>query len=236
MNELSENIRLMDELLEDVVARTPAGRATLDLLRDLLELCRDAERKDDDGPRNRAGKRLAALPVEALRELLKVLTIRFHLANKAEQVEIVRINRERERAARRDRPRPESIAEAVHELKQFGADLGSVRTVLERLDIQPTLTAHPTEARRLSLLRQQARIASVLTRWNRQSPTPVEAQRDRETIRREIALMLATDEVRAERPQVLQEVRQGLYFLRGSIWRGIPQLYRDLRDALRTYY
>ena len=49
---------------------------------------------------------LAELDDAAIHTLLKRLTIRFHLRNKAEQIHIVRINREREQQATAANPRP----------------------------------------------------------------------------------------------------------------------------------
>src|SRR5690606_6560094 len=38
------------------------------------------------------------------------------------------------------------------------------------------------------------------------------------------------------RPTVEDEVEQGLYFMRNAIWETVPEIYRDLRRALRAYY
>src|SRR5690606_26566686 len=56
---------------------------------------------------------LASLDADAIHGALKLLTIRFHLRNKAEQVHIARVNRRRERDATPESPRPESLDEAV---------------------------------------------------------------------------------------------------------------------------
>ncbi|MCB9849935.1 MAG: phosphoenolpyruvate carboxylase [Phycisphaerales bacterium] len=229
------DIELLETLLAEVVARH-RGAAKSGEMQALVELCRRANDEDDPGLREQARTQIEQLSLDALRDLLKALTTRFHLANKAEQIEIIRINRAREREATQDAPRAESIAEAVAELKKRGADIDEVLAVIGKLDIQPTLTAHPTEARRRSVLRQQQRIASALTELHERPLTPAEARRMRERIARDILLMFGTDELRPERPLVIEEVREGLYFLRGTIWQTVPQLYSDLRDALQTYY
>jgi len=51
-----------------------------------------------------------------------------------------------------------------------------------------------------------------------------------------VAFLLGTDEVRAERPTVREEVEQGHYFLHGSIWDTIPAIHRDVQQALRRHY
>src|SRR5690606_14384994 len=132
-------------------------------------------------------------------------------------------------------PRAESIDEAIGRLRAEGRSLEEVLALLGRLDIQPTLTAHPTEARRHSILDKQRRIAGLLERL-RAAPTPEEEEDALDALYGQISLLLATSEVRAERPTVRDEVQQGLYFLQGSIWETVPRIHRDAVRALRRHY
>ncbi len=231
---LSQDISLLSDALHTVFAKH-RGEDAADLLRNLVRQCQALD-ADATEPFAEPLQRIAATSDDDLHELLKILTIHFHLVNKAEQVEIARINRDRERRATTDAPRAESIAEAISHLKQQGASLEAVLRVLERLDIQPTFTAHPTEARRQSVLRQQRGIADALEENQNPALSPKERTAIGRRIRRAVHLMYATDEIRLERPQVIEEVRHGLYFLSGPVWDVIPQLYRDIRDALFEHY
>ncbi len=231
---LNRDIAYLQELLHRVVVRH-SGETTLQLRQELLESCGSVA-SDQTGGHDQAARLVAERPGPALHELLKLLTIRFHLTNKAEQVAIARINREREANAGKEAPRPESIAEAVATLHARGAPLEEVLSVLQKLDIQPTLTAHPTEARRRSILHQQNHVADALVDRHQRTLTPIETEGIEESLLRGIWLMIGTDEVRAARPDVLDEVREGLYFLRNAIWESIPGIYRDLQQALKTYY
>jgi phosphoenolpyruvate carboxylase len=64
--------------------------------------------------------------------------------------------------------------------------------------------------------------------------------REREDVytrmKQQLNLLLLTDEVRAERITVLDEVRYGLYFCVETIWNAVPTLYRDLKSAFQMYY
>ena len=73
---------------------------------------------------------LADLDGTVIHGILKFLTIRFHLRNKAEQVHIARVNRQRERQATTDAPRSESIAEAVGSLVGDGIALARLLETL----------------------------------------------------------------------------------------------------------
>ncbi|MCA9254204.1 MAG: phosphoenolpyruvate carboxylase, partial [Phycisphaerales bacterium] len=231
---LSHDIDLLSNVLARVYAEQcgAAAAATFDRL---VDLCRGAD-LSSDSPFAEVRAAAQRLSDDEIHELLKALTIRFHLVNKAEQVEIARINRERERKASIERPRAESIAEAIDALKQRGLSLDDAMAVLGRLDIQPTFTAHPTEARRQSVLRQQRRIAGALNDVHETGLSAAEHEAIAVRMARDVHLMYATDELRVERPRVIEEVRHGLYFLRGPVWQAIPQLYRDLRAAIRDRY
>ncbi|PAP75324.1 phosphoenolpyruvate carboxylase [Rubrivirga marina] len=175
--------------------------------------------------------------VDTLAAVLRTLTAYFHLVNKAEQIEIVRVNREREMGASAERPRGESIQEAVAVLRQDGRSAEEARQLVATLDIQPTLTAHPTEARRRSVLLHQQEAAEALDRLTGQAPlTPAEAAEAEEEALDRLRLLLATDEVRPAAVTVQDEVRHGLYFVATSIWDVVPKIHADLRRAFRETY
>ncbi len=178
---------------------------------------------------------LAELSLRDIDAILKLLTMRFHLRNKAEQLHITRVNRERERAATADRPRAESLAEAICTLAKNDVPLARVLETLAALDIQPTLTAHPTESRRRSVIAKQDRIAELLVMCNRDDLTSVQNAAIESEMRQSLSLLIATDEIRARRLDVI-EVRNGIHYLGGAIWNAIPGLYRDLADAIESHY
>ncbi len=231
---LSEQVNLLGTLLGHVV-REQAGPAMLRLVEELRTCCKRAAREERPALREEARRRIAKLSLDEIVWLLRAYTVFFHLANQAEKREIVRINRQRARE-RAGTPRPDSIDEAVAQLKAQGLSLEDVRAVLGRLDIQPTLTAHRTEARRRSILYKQQAVAARLARLQDEGLTPEERERAITHIHNQIALLLATDEVRAARPTVMEEVENGLYFFQNAIWTAVPRIHQDLRRALRRSY
>jgi phosphoenolpyruvate carboxylase len=232
---LSEQVNLLGSLLGEAI-RTRHGEDALALVEELRTLCKRAAREADPMLRERAAERIAGLDLARLVILLQAFTAFFHLVNQAEKQEIIRINRERARERGTEAGRPESIGEVVDALADAGASLEDVLGLLERLDVQPTLTAHPTEARRATVLEKQERIAALLERLQRIRPTPEEERRLLDGIHHEIVLLLATDDVRTERPEVRDEVEQGLHYLRGVIWEVVPRIHDDVRRALGRRY
>ena len=160
----------------------------------------------------------------------------FHLVNSLEQHEISRVNREREFQETKEKPRNESIAEAVFNMKEAGYTFEEALDIFRQMDIQPTITAHPTEARRRSVLTKQHEITEKINALGTQELTADEIRIVKKNIRNQLNLLLMTDEVRAERMSVEDEVENGLYFFTHTIWGAIPSLYQDIRLALETYY
>lgn len=202
----------------------------------LAAMCAEAGDADEHPARDEAARVIAGLSTAELGDMLRVSAVRFHLLNKAEQLQIAAVNRERERAATAERPRRESIDEAVRALAAGGVPLEGVLSALARLDIQPTLTAHPTEARRRSVLTKQQEAAECAQALRRSDLLEGERAGLRDRLRDLVQLMLVTDDVRARRLDVPDEVRNGLYFLTTTIWDAVPRLSRDVARSVSGAY
>ena len=183
-----------------------------------------------------AAGQVAEMDVDALAGLIRVGAVRFHLLNKAEQLNIVRVNRQRARASSGGPARPESIDQAMERLAAQGMDAAGIARLLGRLDIGPTLTAHPTEARRRTVLDKQADIAASVARLGESDLTPRERSETLGRLERAISLLLTTDDVRVQRLDVPAEVRNGLYFLTNTIWKSVPRLVRDVAWAAQQTF
>ena len=233
--ELSEHVNLLGSLLGQVIS-DQYGPDMLELVESLRKKCKKASFENDDSLRNEVAQHINTLELDTIVTLLKTYTDFFHLVNQAEQQEIMRINRQRAIDSTPDSPRKESIAEAIYTLKKEGVSLDNVLSFIRQIDIQPTLTAHPTEARRRSVMYKQKRISALLSQLRLHSLTPLEEEDARNEIRRQIELLTVTDEVRVERLTVQEEVENGLFFMRNTIWETIPRVYDDMSRALNDYY
>ena len=196
-----------------------------------------AEAFEDDGDANKElQEKIASLDVDQITSLLRLTTIFFHLVNSLEQHEIIRINRERAKKIDQDHPRPESIAELLGGFNQNGYSYDQSVELIKKLDIQPTITAHPTEARRRSILNKQENITSMIDKLDDTRLTPNEKEGILLQVLNEIALLISTDEVRSERLTVEDEVENGLFFFTNTIWSTVPRLYDDIRFAFDRQY
>jgi len=232
---LSRRIQSLSQFLEKIIVRDEDEEYVGELV-DLPRLAAEAFDEGNEDAYDRLREKIRLLSTDRIIRLLRHYTVYFHLVNSLEQYEITRINRERAFKTTPESPRNESIAEAIYYLKKEGYNYEEALSVVRKLDIQPTITAHPTEARRHSILTKQKDVTGMISRLEEESFTPDERETVVINILNEIHLLLATDEVRTERVTVEDEVENGMFYFLNSIWETIPGLYNDLRRAFETYY
>lgn len=216
------------EQIERSLRATSQGpmKAGVDLAHDLATLCTSDEGLDE------TADRIAKLPLSTLTELTRFITARFHLLNKLEQLSIIEVNRKRAANSSAESPRPESLRAATKALRDAGLSVADVKKAVHRLDITPTLTAHPTEARRRTVLDKQTELALELAKLGDNRLLPAERSEIECRIDQLVSMLLVTDDVRSKRLDVTDEVRNGLHFLTTTIWDTVPRLSRDLAEAL----
>ncbi|HKJ30773.1 MAG TPA: phosphoenolpyruvate carboxylase [Balneolales bacterium] len=232
---LSEQVNLLGSLVGQAIIEQ-SGQDIFDKVELFRNECKAARENKDYSKRAKVIDDISSLNLSQLVWLLRSYTVFFHLVNKAEQQEITRINRERAMKTDLDEPRRESIAESISKLKKDGNSLDDVLKLIGQLDIQPTLTAHPTEARRRSILFKQQHISELLTKLRYKELTPQEREDTYYDLYHHIQLMLATDELRSEQLTVKDEVQHGLYFCKSSLWEVVPRIYKDFADSIERYY
>jgi phosphoenolpyruvate carboxylase len=225
---LAREVRLLGALLGQVIAEQ-GGPELLQLVeqtrRDLVAV----RRHDDAGARRRVAERLDALGPEGAQQLAHAFALYFQIVNLAEEKHRLRVLRRRERAAG-TAPLPESLGAAIRALA--AADRGGVAGRVGRLAISPVLTAHPSEARRRTVLVALRRIYALLDRLDDPRLTPAEDAAARRRLREELTLLWQTSAVRSGRPSPLDEVRTAMVFFDETLFALMPALYRALDAAL----
>lgn len=231
---LAEDIRWLDKAMGDLLREQHGD--------DLIAVARQLFSGGDNEDARFLLSRVAEFQnPDTVKQVLRAFTVLFQLLNTAQQKEIVRINRERHQESV-DTPRPESIADAIGHLASSGVGADEVQSLLLALDVCPTLTAHPTEARRRSVLDKLQAIAATLARHGSEgsgfrldAPLTAGDPGDGE-LRRALTELWQTDELRSSPLTVEDEVRNVLYYFEHSILDVVAWLHDDLRDALGRNY
>jgi len=227
---LAREISLLGALLGQVIAEQEGLEALL-LVERVRALALTLRRRDEPGDRQVLDEALAGLDVPRLEVLARAFSAFFQLANLAEEKERVRTLRRRERVAGRA-PVGGSVGEAVARLAAAGDAAAAIAARIEGLEISPVLTAHPTEARRRTILVALRRIYGLLDDLDDVRLTPAGDAEIRRRFREEITVLWRTADLRVERPTPLDEVRSAMVFFDATIFTVMPRLYRALDAAL----
>jgi phosphoenolpyruvate carboxylase len=229
---LSDQVATLTQSLARAAERL-AGPETAVLTNGLVERCRTAATAADYAA---VQDRLSRLDEREIAWILRMGLTWFELLNAAERQEMARVNHERATAEGDAGPVPESLDQAIVCLKERGVTLDELVALLHRLDIQPTLTAHPTETKRATVRAKLSRIEWLLERLQDPSRTATEEQAVHEELDTAVTLLLSTEHLRATKPEPEAEVESGLKFLLTSIWESAAGLHLHARHALRRHY
>jgi phosphoenolpyruvate carboxylase len=201
-----------------------------DLLRQVIKQREPAVLPILDDPETAAG-----IPDHLIEHALQVIGIWLQLMNIAEENTSMRNRRQIEKEGGPD----EVIGSFSHALAQAAKAKVSPETVaqvLGTLEVGPTITAHPTEAKRVTVLEIHRRI--YLKLYELESPrwTPRERDALLASLKNEIDLLWLTGEVRLEKPTVESEVAWGLHFFREALFDRTPAVCESLQTALMRHY
>ncbi|MBI4876235.1 MAG: phosphoenolpyruvate carboxylase [Acidobacteria bacterium] len=99
------------------------------------------------------------------------------------------------------------------ELRARGFDEPAVRSALEHITVEPVLTAHPTEAKRASVLVHHRSLYLLLLERENRPFTDVELAIFERRLKAALERLWRTGEILRERPNVESEVANTLYYL-----------------------
>ncbi|RMG14408.1 MAG: phosphoenolpyruvate carboxylase, partial [Deltaproteobacteria bacterium] len=175
----------------------------------------------------------AQLDAKQAAEVVRAFTSYFQLVNLGEDVERTRVIRRRQIEGR---VLEESLDWAVGVLAEAGASREEVLEVLSELRLTFVFTAHPTEARRRTTERLLAQVKDALVDLDRRVLTPIETQATLRHMRAAIEALWEHSVERSRRPDVLDEVKAGLWYLEKILMDQVPRLARRIHRALCRHY
>jgi phosphoenolpyruvate carboxylase len=129
-----------------------------------------------------------------------------------------------------------TFANVIAKAAKLGIDAQELGEKLAAIRVRPVITAHPTEAKRVTVLEKHRRIYRLLVELEQPRWTARERAAIIDQLRDEIELLWMTGELRLEKPSVEQEVAWGLHFFHETLFDGVPELLKRLDRALALSY
>jgi phosphoenolpyruvate carboxylase len=180
-------------------------------------------------------KEVSDLSIDHAQAVASAFALYFDLVNLAEEYDRVQVLRSQNNASP-ETIMPDTIGDAIAALKSRGVDRHGIADLVANLSIELVLTAHPTEAKRRTILSKTERISNLLIRLREVEEFPGELEEVKESLYAEITAFWLTDRVRTVQPEVTDEVRTGLYFIDEYFWDAIPRVYSSLEKGLALHY
>jgi phosphoenolpyruvate carboxylase len=228
-------VRLLGDLLGRTIADLEGEDkfALVERVRSLSIAHRGGE--PDAGPE--LSELLRSIPVEDALIVVNAFASWFLLINLAEDQAVVRqLIVDRTAAAEEGHHFSETILAGIERLARRGVGPDRIGEVLGEVAIRPVLTAHPTESKRRTVLTKLGRISGALRRLDQERLSP-EVRGDLENfLFEEISSLWLTEETRSQAPTVIDEVRNGLYWIDAVLFDLTPRLYRELRRGVMRVF
>jgi phosphoenolpyruvate carboxylase len=164
--------------------------------------------------------------------LPQLYSIGFQLLNMIEERVASEIRREREKALG-----AESIRglwpQALRDLRAIGLTPEQILEVLRDVQVEPVLTAHPTEAKRSSIRERHRALYDEMVRNEFPKYTDRERRRIRERVVTTLETLWRTAEIHIVRPDITSELRNATHYLRDLFPAAINRLDLHFTEAWR---
>lgn len=232
-HELRMRSRLFGDLLGRVIQRLE-GDAVYDAIETLRRGYLSLRKKDTLAKREKLLRYISSLEAPVLEKVIRAYSAYFSLVNIAEEDAMHRARRQQ--ASEGGPLWKGSFDLTLRDLHGQGVSIECLQTQLARLVYMPVFTAHPTEARRRTMMEAQRRIFLAADRLYDPRIGNEEYNELINTLEAQIQIMWRTNEVRVKKPQVQDEIKYGLFYFEESLFQAIPTVYRNLEKAIKRIY
>ena len=226
-------VRQLVLLLNRVLKRqmAPSTYAALKALRLGFSALRQ---EDDPAERESLMARIDRLTPESLSQIVRAYNIYFGLVNLAEESHQLSARR---RAVRGGRHMWKgSFHDILMALKEDGVEMEDLAPLLAKLRFMPVITAHPSEAKRRTIKGALRHLFLSLETLDDPRVTGMYKDEALAQISNQIQVLWKTDEVRTNKLEVRDEIREGLSYFPQSLFQSSVAVYRNFRRALRDTY
>jgi phosphoenolpyruvate carboxylase len=231
--ELRSRVRLFGDLLGEVLEEQ-TGMGVLFAVETLRKGYIRLRGQENPALRARLTRLIEGLQPNELTYVIRAFNIYFVLVNIAEEAFQ---HRQRRRQARRQGPL--WFGSFSHTLQQFhdqGVEPYQLQILLKQARYLPVFTAHPTEASRRTVMLALRRLFLTSEKLDDMRLTREQRTDIIQDLKQQIQVLWKTDEVRLHKPTVEDEIRNGLYYFRESLFDAVPQTYRYLEKAVKRVY
>ncbi len=222
---LFQDIAYLEGLLAKVLVEQ-GGEELLGTVEQFRRICRDLKERYSPRLERRLLNLIGSLDLKTARKIVSAFDISFNLLNIAEENFAMQQRRDLQQ---RGGMIPGSLAEYFLSLSRSGGSAAALVDLFPQMTIVPVMTAHPTEAKRQTILEKYRKIYLLMLRRENPLWTPREVERIGEELLSELTKLWQTGDIHLERPTVLEEVENGLFYFKETFYWILPEIYSELR-------
>ncbi len=228
-----KDVRLLTTLLGDII-REQEGEEVFNKIEEIRELTKKVRENSDSDTIAKLDALVGSLDLGESYKIARAFTIYFQLVNIAEEAQ--RVRRIRTYDANTALFQDMSLRKLFYDLKQAGFTAKEVSGFLSQMDMELVLTAHPTEAKRRTVLNHLLSIASELSELNRSDMIEPEKRDLVDKIKEALEILWHTAEVRQRKVDVLDEVEQMLFYFKRTILNLLPDTHKKLKVEFTRFF
>ncbi|NCN08438.1 MAG: phosphoenolpyruvate carboxylase [Leptospira sp.] len=120
---------------------------------------------------------------------------------------------------------------SIEKMKNYGLSESEILETIKSIHIEPVLTAHPTEAKRATILEQHRELYLLIVQLENQMWTPYERKEINKKIESVIERLWRTGEIYLRKPDVISEIRNIEHYLKNVFPIVLPILDTRLKQA-----
>jgi len=230
---LRARVKLLGKILGNIV-REHAGQDVLDNVERLRKGYLKLRDQNDDHKREELMALIASLDAVNLELVIRAFNTYFVLVNLAEESFS---HRWRRKQMSTGGPLWKgSFDITIREFFEQDVPAQDIEKLLNSLKYMPVFTAHPTEARRRTIMEAQRRIFVTGQLLDDHRLSSEQRQDITEELENQILILWRTNEVRSKKPEVIDEIKYGLFYFQESLFEAVPLTYRYVERALRRTY
>jgi phosphoenolpyruvate carboxylase len=221
---VEQDVRELSTLVGDILESQTSTNAyeTVERLRTTAIDYRNGELDSRDA----LNQMLRGLDPETTVTVARAFATYFEMVNLAEERERVRAIR----TASQEGALADSLYTAVDSLAN--RDPKVVEQVLDDVLIEPTFTAHPTEAHRKTVKAKLRTIADHLVELDERRLTDTERAQVENALEAQVMSLWGTRQIRERQPEPLDEARNVHWYLEHTLFDTAGEVYREFEDAL----
>ena len=227
---LRNDVNMLGNILGEVLM-LHGGTELYDQVEAIREMAKSIREEFDEDTYHTLKKEISNLKPPMRQQVIRAFSIYFHLINIAEQNH--RIRRRRQYLLEEGVSQSFSIERAVSKVKGYSLTNDMIQGVINDLSLELIMTAHPTEATKRTVLEIQKRISAHLRKLDNSLTTQREKADVEESLLNEVTALWHTDELRNRKPEVLDEVKNGLYYFDQTLFDTLPDIFQELEIQLQ---